>query len=186
MIEVTFRPIDTWPPDTPIHRHLSPFDSPWSATLEVLDRELRQLKASRIVIQLAMRETDIRLDGWPKAQARAEHPGVILAFESKHGPLKYATGEFHHWQENVRAIALGLESLRRVDRYGITKRGEQYTGWREIPQTTGTALGDLERGRQLIAEHGSVRAAEKATHPDLGGDQNDFRAIQAAKGEHRG
>lgn len=184
MSEFTFRPIDQWPSDTRLSHRRSQFKASWPDTMALLKRELRHLTAKQIVIQLAITEADLRVtDGLPRAGAVASHPGVILAFESKHGPLKYASGEFSHWQDNLRAIALGLESLRRVDRYGITKRGEQYTGWREIPQTTGTALGDLERGRVLIAEFGSVRAAEKATHPDLGGDEDDFRAVQAAKGE---
>ena len=54
----------------------------------------------------------------------------MVAFESKHGPLKYATDVFDHWHANLRAIALGLEALRKVERYGITQRGEQYTGFR--------------------------------------------------------
>jgi hypothetical protein len=37
------------------------------------------------------------------------------------------------WQANVRAIALALEALRAVDRYGVTKRGEQYQGWTALP-----------------------------------------------------
>jgi hypothetical protein len=37
---------------------------------------------------------------------------------------------------NARAIALGLEALRKVDRYRITKRGEQYTGWSALPPAT--------------------------------------------------
>jgi hypothetical protein len=37
---------------------------------------------------------------------------------------------------NARAIALGLEALRKVDRYRITKRGERYTGWSALPPAT--------------------------------------------------
>ncbi len=139
------------------------------------------LDAETVVIQVGLREDQIRLDGWPKSGASAPtHPGVILAFESRHGPLKYATDLFTRYEDNLRAIALGLESLRRVDRYGITKRGEQYSGWRQLP--AGAAdVGDLERGRALIREHRSVRAALMATHPDHGGDVDDFRAVQAAR-----
>src|SRR5947208_1880483 len=82
--------------------------------------------------QFAVTESDIRLDGRPRARAVASHPGVVLAFDSRHGPLKYAVDTFDRWQDNLRAIALGLEHLRAVDRYGVTRRGEQYTGWRQI------------------------------------------------------
>lgn len=182
-MNVTFRPIDTWPADTPLEGQWSRFRASYSDTLDLLDRELWQLDARNVVIQVALREDQIRLDGLPKSNATAPtHPGVILAFDSKHGPLKYASGAFHHWQDNLRAIALGLESLRRVDRYGITKRGEQYTGWKALPSGSQVEK-DLELGRKLIAEHGSLKAAKRATHPDAGGDADDFRAVMAAGGE---
>lgn len=177
MIPVTFRPLEFWP--EPFMPRRSPFDSSWSATLDLLDRELHMLGAERAVIQIGLRESQIRIDGWPKATATAPaHPGVVLAFDSNHGPLKYATAEFHDWKSNVRAIALGLEALRKVDRYGITKRGEQYTGWRALPAGDGT---ELDRGRELIEKHGGLVPALKATHPDHGGDSDDFRAVQTAK-----
>lgn len=43
--------------------------------------------------------------------------------------IVYATDICVLWKHNVRSIALGLESLRAVDRYGITKRGQQYAGF---------------------------------------------------------
>lgn len=180
MIEVTFRPIDTWPGQRSENPQRSPFSSPWSNTLVLLDRELEHLAAEQIIVQIALREDQIRLDGWPRSGASPDHPGVILAFDSRHGPLKYATDRFWSYEDNLRAIALGLESLRRVDRYGITKRGEQYTGWRQL--SAGESDLDLaQRGRELIADHGGETAALKATHPDSGGDADDFRAVQAAR-----
>lgn len=184
-MKVTFRPIDEWPADVKRRYQPSPFKNPpWSSTLRLVERELRMLGAKQVVIQIAISESDLRVtDGMPKGNAVAGHPGVILAFESKHGPLKYTAGEYSRWQDNLRAIALGLESLRRVDRYGITQRGEQYKGWRELPETTGDGVGQLARGRQLIQEHGSVNAAFRATHPDHGGDPDDFMAVNAARAE---
>jgi len=180
MIQATFRPIDTWPgPRTPYPQR-SRFGAPLSQTYELLDRELSKLGARSIVIQLALREDQIRLDGWPRSGVTPEHPGVVLAFESKFGPLKYATDTFDRYGDNLRAIALGLESLRRVDRYGITKRGEQYSGWKQLG--AGEVDPDLaQRGRELIAEHGGETAALNATHPDKGGDREDFEAVQAAR-----
>jgi hypothetical protein len=46
------------------------------------------------VIELALDEGDIRLDGLPRAHARPRHPGVIVSFDSKHGPLGYGTDAF--------------------------------------------------------------------------------------------
>jgi hypothetical protein len=179
MTPITFRPLKLWPQDFTQERKRSPFDSPWSATLDLLDHELFHLRAQSVVLEIALSEYDIRRDGLPRANARApEHPGVILSFDSAHGSLCYLTDVFTDWQSNLRAIALGLESLRRVDRYGITKRGEQYTGWLALPAPRAAA----DRGRELIEKHGGLRAALFATHPDHGGNTDDFHAVKAAKG----
>lgn len=183
MIQATFRPIDVWHGKRTSWPTPSRFGSSWSQTMELLDRELNNLGGHSVVIQLALREDQIRLDGWPRSGAAPEHPGVILAFESRYGPLKYATDVFTRWEDNLRAIALGLEALRRVDRYGITKRGEQYSGWKQL--SAGDSDPDLEqRGRELIADLGGATAALRATHPDTReGDftDDDFRAVQAAR-----
>lgn len=185
MTDFTFRPITTWPGELTRSRRRSPFGASHGQTLRLLRTELAHIVARRsapVVIQLALREQDIRQDGLPRANARQpEHPGVILAFDSRYGPLRYATDVFTDWQANLRAIALGLESLRRVDRYGITKRGEQYAGWRAL-EAGGPDEGQLERGRRLIREHGGVAQALHATHPDHGGDPEDLQAVLAARG----
>jgi hypothetical protein len=180
-VSVRFRPLQDWPVDFSRRRASGdPFRAPWSATLDLLERELSHLDARSTVIEIAVDEGDIRLDGWPRSNARPRHPGVILSFDSKHGPLRYGTDAFPRWQSNLRAIALGLESLRRVDRYGIGKRGEQYQGWKALP----AGEGDLaSKGRRIIEEQfdGDLTAAIKATHPDRGGDAEEFRAIMAAR-----
>ena len=180
-MDVTFRPLerDDFGQSSGWKR---PFNSTYAQTLSLLDDELRHLGVDSLIIQLAVGEDEIRLDGMPRARAHVRHPGVAISFELPEvGAVRYATNRFGHWHDNLRAIALGLEALRKVDRYGITDRKEQYRGFRALP-----AGGDQERaqrGRKLIAEHGSVRNAERATHPDAGGDADDFAAVQAAKRE---
>lgn len=179
-MNVRFRPITLWPPDFSRTRNFSnPFRAGWSSTLNLLERELDNLGAHEVVIEAFFEEGDLRLDGWPRANAWPRHPGVIVSFDSKHGPLRYGTDAFSDYQANVRAIALGLEALRKVDRYGIGKRGEQYVGWKAL----GAGEGDLlQRGRELIAEHGNLTAAYKATHPDAGGDERDFPGRDRGEG----
>lgn len=133
----TVRPISDRTEFTGKHQR-SQFDSTWTATLQLLGREIGYLDGRDVVLEVDVTEPFIRNDGMLHAKARPTSPGVRLAFESKHGPLTYATDRFNHWQDNVRAIALGLEALRKVDRYGITKRGEQYTGWKALPSAGAT------------------------------------------------
>lgn len=176
-MELIFRPLERWDRLVGARPH-SPFKAPYQATIDLLEREARLLGARRVVVELAIRESDLRLDGQPYAGTRPDHPGVTVAFESRHGPLKYTADHFATWQENLRAIALGLEALRKVDRYGMTSRGEQYTGWKALPSGEGVLR---DRGAELIRRHGGIREALKATHPDHGGDPAEFAAVQAAR-----
>lgn len=184
MIAIRFRPLPIWPHDpTPpaARRSRHTFKAGWDNTLALLDRELRHLDASDPIIGCGLAERDIRQDGWPRADARIPaHPGIEVSFatpRARGGRLVYATDVCEHWQHNVRAIALGLEALRAVDRHGITRRGEQYAGFRALPP--GDRGPDPQRGAAIVAEHGSVKAALHATHPDHGGDPRDFADVQA-------
>jgi hypothetical protein len=89
---VTFRPIERWPGRlTPwSERRTYQFKAGWPSTIELLERELRMLDARNVVLQLDLPERKIRRDGLPYADARPGHPGVILSFESRHGPLSFA------------------------------------------------------------------------------------------------
>jgi hypothetical protein len=173
----------------------------WSATVGLLERELRMLAGKNVVLQMAVTDDDIRQDGWIRSTARPSHPGVILTFDSKHGPLSYPCDQFTEWQANVRGIALALEALRKVDRYGVTKRGEQYTGWKQLPPAGGTTptltveaaaqilgyeSGDEDDAPRIIRDREvfrwAYREAAKSTHPDKeGGSVEAFQRVHLAK-----
>jgi hypothetical protein len=207
-------PIERWPGAPTEDRKSHPFRKQgshgwiqsgvnWSSTVELLERELRQLEAEGILLQMAVTSRDIRNDGWIRANARPEHPGVILTFDSRHGPLSYPCDTFDDWQANARAIALALEALRKVDRYGVSRRGEQYRGWGALPPAGGsTATITAEVAAGVVLGFGGgwsdpdlleevlgsweacrswIREAEKETHPDTGGKTEDFQRVQQAK-----
>lgn len=197
---MTLRPILAWPRAETRHRARSNFSAPWSATLEMLDRELYYLGPGRdhakAVLQIAMREQDFRLDGMPRANAVPEHPGVILNVESTKGPLSFPSDKFDRWQDNLRAIALGLEALRKIDRYGITPGNEQYTGWKALPQRVdhqtwtadeaerflrGLVFGPDTDGLNLGTLAQTYRRAKAAAHPDRnGGDRSQWDKVEHA------
>lgn len=199
-MRVTYRPIEKYPGERSLNVRPSPFGATWSTTLMQLDMELRKLGATEVVFQLDVAETDIRLDGYPRENARPKSPAVVISFESKHGPLQFATDVFPTWKDNVRAIALGLESLRRVDRYGITKHAEQYTGWRQIgsgiPMPSSAPM-SMEEAREFIFRYAgpsnqwshmrdsmgvAYRRAAKVLHPDKPtGSTELFKQLQEAK-----
>lgn len=208
---MTLRPIDIWPGTQTRERRRSNFSAQWRDTLNLLDRELWHLgkggQYAGTVLQIAMREQDFRIDGMPRANAVAQHPGVILNIDSVHGALSYPCDTFTHWQDNLRAIALGLEALRKVERYGITQTGQQYRGWRAIEsggavapiQTPGAAALVLARiafpndanitdwAHKIITHpeigQSTYKKARSNAHPDRNdGDQTAWDAVeQAAK-----
>lgn len=183
---ITFRPL-VRPAAITIHgARPSPFSAGWSDTVEVLARELRMLNAQRAVLELDLRESDLRLDGLPRANANPATPGIVLSFHSTvaRGDLRYEVATFDRWTDNIRAVALGLNALRAVDRYGITRSAEQYAGWKALPAPGATIASHEQaaRARELIDTYGSAKAALAATHPDRGGDPDDFRAVAAVTG----
>lgn len=192
---LTLRPIEHWPGKLTANRVASQFSAPWRSTLDLLDRELWHLgpgvRNAPAVLQIAMREQDFRRDGLPRANSRPEHPGVILAVESTKGPLSFPCDRFLTWQDNLRAIALALEALRRVDRYGITPNDEQYTGWQQLPaaaaphDTSAAELTILSYADFPVGEHRSLQAAyreaKRKVHPDRHcGDHTHSDQLEAA------
>lgn len=178
-MEVRCRPITLFPAEFHAPPHFSnPFKAGWADTLWKLEQEVEKLGARSVVIELALKESEIRNDGWPRSEARPTHPGVIISFDSKHGPLRYGTDAFPYWQANVRAIALGLEKLRAIERYGIGKRGEQYQGWRQLGG--GESMSAVE-AQELLDSYGGEKKALRATHPDTGGDAEEFGRVQLAR-----
>lgn len=189
-------------------REYSPFTAPWSETRDLLARELDFLDATQVVLEVDVDETQIRNDGEIYANARARTPCVRLAFDTRaHGPLQYTCDRYvarsysrirlDDWQHNVRAIALGLEALRKVERYGIATRGEQYRGYKALP--SGTPMGPASfrtvdeaiaflRQPDIFGAEGAagastkllIRMARANHHPDRGGDPATWDRIDQA------
>ena len=207
---VTFRPIQNWPDgwqDPGRERLSAPFRSGYNETLELLDHELSELGASEAWLQLDVQPGQLRADGMLRSAAVVNHPGVILtAITADYGRLTYSCDRFEQrwghqapaWQANLRAIALGLEALRKVERYGIADRGQQYAGFGQIgrPMDGGDEM-DEARACRTLAEAGGLdretdpavvrrmakalyRDAAKEYHPDRGGDAGVFANITEA------
>lgn len=201
-----FRPLTWTDKETYPRRSSGLFRASWADTLKFLAAELDQLDAVEpVVIQVDAREQDIRLDGMLRANAKVGHPGVAISFQSKYGALRYATdayeqqwsGAFPSWQANVRAIALALEALRAVDRYGVSRRGEQYTGWRAIGAGSGALFGTADEAHQWMYGHAAAlglteaneaisprdvyRRLAKSLHPDVGGSAADWDRLDVAR-----
>jgi hypothetical protein len=166
----------------------SAFTTNWSAALQLLDRELQVLKARDVVLELDVREDQIRLDGGLRGGSRPASGRVRLAFDSKYGQLAYATNRFwrpsgtrykmrEDYQHNVYAIAKGLEALRLVDRYGVTS-GQQYTGFKALPSGTALPASHMtsDEAWAILGSFGDRTVAEQRADGDV---QAQYRRARA-------
>jgi hypothetical protein len=208
MSDVTYlvRPLGQWiDPETPVRRSAHVFKATWRDTLAFLGDEIEKIGGkSPVVFQIDVQESDIRLDGMLRANAKVGHPGVVISFESKYGPLRYATDAYEQqyyggmpsWQANIRAIALALQALRAVDRYGVTRRGEQYVGWRAIT-AGGATFASADEALRWMAKYAAdelglvlaaditpkalYRAMAMKMHPDQGHPRADWDRLDDAR-----
>lgn len=208
MIDLRFRPLKHWPKEQPkLARLGDQFKTGWPATLSKLEHELKKLLATHIVIDAGFSRNDIRNDGWPIGGREPEHPGVILSFVKEgQGELRFPCGNYKRWHANVHAIALTLENLRAIDRYGVTLGHQQYAGFAQlaapaseramtIEEAAGLIVGiarpNSDMGMQLGAMvlhdptifNALYRDAAGVVHPDAtGGDRERWDRLEIAKG----
>jgi len=183
---LTYRPLQQpWgQPHTKNRRPRSAFKADWNDTMALLDRELGQLKATAVVLQIDVTEDQIRLDGILRANTTPGFPGVRLIADTRLGTLSWQTDSCTFWRHNVRSIALGLEALRAVDRYGITSTGEQYKGWLQLeagtPSTSPREVFAAMIGHGVDAADQSLtdiemwRTARAIAHPDRNGGRREL------------
>lgn len=214
MIQVIYQPIERWPRVLKRQRKGSQFRiKSVDQAIRLLRKELEALGGvNQAVIQLAMRANDFRQDGLPKVHANVEHPGMIVSFERKVNRwdasksksitetvnLSFPCDTYYTWPDNLRAIALALEALRKVNRYGVTQSDEQYRGWTALPPPGQTAVrstmdlttasitlcGDGITGAMILEKPEYAKAAYRAKtlihHPDRGGTNAGWQSISDA------
>lgn len=155
-VRFRFRPIERWTGTRRTPKR-SQFKVSAGRTQHELACELAAIGVRSCVIQADIDESDIRLDGMPRANARQRTPRVVVGFEHpQQGAVSFPSGKYDRLWCNVRAVVKTLEALRAVDRHGVTQRAEQYTGWKQLPSG-----GDLSRGAIVTGSFASVEAAAR-------------------------
>lgn len=201
-LEIAFRPIE---------RKLLPTCEYQSArfrighaeTMRELEREAKHLEARHALVLCCAPDHCFRLDGQLKAGAALLTPSIALHLDTPRGPMRFPCGRYGDWVDNLRAIVLSLEALRAVDRYGVTRTGEQYRGWTALPPaatpeekdpwtTVDEAAAWLREQSKLTVQAAALledeeqlqdayRAAAKRHHPDAGGTAAMFARLGRAK-----
>ena len=211
---ITIKPVSKWIGVETKYPGNSQFKQTYSNTKKILELELGKLGAIASTVQLEMfiRSEDLRRDGELRANAKPYKQGVVLSFskvkrrffdeaskqwKNELQTLSYPCDSYNDWQDNLRAVALSLEALRKVARYGVFKY-EDMISRLALPSAegrlfdTGAAIEFLASWTSFAADEllnnpegqkSAYRMAAIMLHPDqIGGETSDeFIKLQEAK-----
>lgn len=172
----------------------------YTRAFSLLRYELSRIKATDVILEAGFRLDQLRNDGQPYLNAKPEHSSCRLSFK-KGGktPLSFECGSFSAFHVNVYLIAMTLERLRAVERYGCTQGDQQYRGWSQLPPSGGGGIqtaewASKEDALQFLADvAGNVddvylpdlphvyRDAARKAHPDAGGSNELMSKVNRAR-----
>jgi len=162
-----------------------------SRVLEAIDKFTRpghRFRAKNVIIST---DLQLRLDGLPRSDQKApEDPGVAVYFELDGKQRCIPCDHYTKIEQNLAAVAAVVEALRTIERHGSEMFEAAFTGftalpdpsaiavphWRSILETESTDLDEVKR---------AYRVAASASHPDKGGDSEQFRLVQEAWAQAR-
>lgn len=209
MLNIQIRPILKWPGEENKYPTYSQFKVGYRDTLTQFEKEIEMIGGdpSSITIEMRINAHQLTLDGTRlRADAKPDKPGIIVSFNRYKSKivegktvtsvqtLSYPCDAFNTWQDNLRAVVLSLESLRRVERYGVFKY-DDIVNRLALPSAEGS-VGTRESAAEFLEKHSAVSAKEilfsetarasayrKAaftTHPDRGGNPETFQKVAEA------
>jgi hypothetical protein len=195
MLDARFRPLPKWTRKPGLQMERPRFRTRYVEVLNALEHELGKLNARDILIEAGFPLNTIRNDGWPRGGSQPHHPGVVLYFTTRDGAMEFPCGTYQNFEANLYAIALTLENLRAIDRYGVTLGHEQYRGFLAIEaapdQMTVEKAANFVSffskvpSDEIIGDPGAYRAAYRVSasqlHPDVAANPDGFIKLGQAK-----
>lgn len=170
----------------------------WSRIQRELQEEVSRVNGRDLTIALDIRNPgDFRQDGGIRADARPVTSRIIVTFTRPDSrKLTFPCDAYAFWQDNVWAVRLSLESLRSVDRHGVTQGDQQYEGFAALPPGGRSAdTMTFEKALGIVAELSgfevpalafpavfsvALRTARAKAHPDAGGKTEQFQQLEDA------
>lgn len=174
----------------------------YDKALNKLRYELGRIDAKEVVIEAGFSERQIRpTDGLPRGDQRPAHPVVRVTWKMGNRPMSLVCGIWSDYVKNIYMIAMTLESMRAIERYGCVQGQQQYSGFAALPPGVGipmnewpnveAAFGYLAsiagsdcRGRQHNAEllDELFQAAARNSHHDTpGGSVEKMAKVNRAR-----
>lgn len=180
-----------WPFDykrTPDNKRIrSKFQQSMEKSQQRLRREIELLGGKNIVIS-----TDIptRKDGMMYADymnKKIADPGVAIYFmlPDKIDYTVMCCDQYERVWENIYALALAVEALRGIDRWGVSEfMSRTFTGFKALPEAQSSRHWSKVLGCSRDASPDTIKQAYRLSlqdvHPDKGGTREAFDEVQRA------
>lgn len=177
-----------WPANvqrTPSHKRSKPqfAEKSWGHTLAEIQRQVKLFDGRYATLST---NQPLRQDGMPYASYRKiEDPGVALYFELDGEQVCFPCDRWVTLGLNMRAIAMNLDAMRAMQRWGVGTVKQQFTGYKALAAENPTeswwdVLDCLpQAGAEVIQMQ--YRQLAKAAHPDLGGSAEAMARLNAAR-----
>jgi hypothetical protein len=109
-----------WPIGWPRNDYYQPagFKLQYDRALRELAYELERLGAESAYIST---DQQLRVDGTPRRDRQPDSPAVAVYFVRNGKQLCIPCDKFQTVRDNIRAVGLTLESIRRMERYGTSQ-----------------------------------------------------------------
>lgn len=172
-----------WPPGWPreANRLVARFKTTLPAALANLQNQLKLMNCEAVVLS----------SNYTLGAANPKDPGVVAYFTwvetrnpRKEIQMAIPCDRWAHIEDNVHAIALTVEAMRGMERWGAKHMiRAMFTGFKALPAGNGeswqTVLG-VRYGCNLDEVKIAYRELAKRHHPDNGGNAEAFRRVQEA------
>jgi hypothetical protein len=177
-----------WPLSQPAtkNRERGPFKSTQSRSFERLRAEIGRLGAAepQITCNLPINSRGIFFVD----EGRMDFPGVAVYFKMRGQKLCFACDRYRDVGHNAHAIALTIEAIRGIDRWGSSQmRDQAFTGFAALPPPAPPRISPWRVALRLgsgpvTLEDVKKRHRELAfeAHPDRGGDHDTIVHLNQA------
>lgn len=176
-----------WPVQWPRTKYpeRSRFAVTFAVARDELLYELEMLGATDIVLSTNI---ELRRDGLPYAnRPEPDDPAIAVYFTVDGKQRCIPVDRWDRVKDNLRAAGLTIAALRGLERWGAKHIVDAaFMGFAALPagDTSGEAwwevLGVPSRMTTREEINAAYRKRVRETHPDHGGDANEFHAVQAA------
>jgi hypothetical protein len=149
-----------------------------------LENELNLLGAKNPILSTNIPQ---KLAGGPRSGFNPGDPGVAVYFKRKDKNVVLACDKYRRVQDNIHAIVRTINSLRQIDRDGVSDFLERaFTGFTAIAENAGPSNGawwqilELSENCTYEEAEASWKQLSKKHHPDLGDDSGYIYLINDA------